>query len=93
MDQIIILKLSFIMKRNNNLLINLVVWLIKNLWKKRLGVYYDKKYKIICRFYPTCAEYAILALNKYGLIKGFRLTTARVRRCTTDNTESCYDYP
>lgn len=81
------------MKKNNNLLTNLAVWLIKNLWKKRLGISYDKKCNIICRFYPTCSEYAILALEKYGLAKGFSLAIVRVRRCTTDNTESCYDCP
>ena len=34
-----------------------------------------------CRFTPSCSEYAILALKKYGLAKGARLAIARVLRC------------
>lgn len=81
------------MRKNNNLLTSLSVWLIKNVWQKSIGVYYDKKRKIICRFYPTCSEYAVLSLNKYGLIKGISLSINRIKRCTTDNTDCCIDYP
>lgn len=34
-----------------------------------------------CRFYPTCSEYAMQALKKYGLLKGFRLSVGRILRC------------
>ncbi|MDR0879644.1 MAG: membrane protein insertion efficiency factor YidD [Clostridioides sp.] len=34
-----------------------------------------------CRFYPTCSQYAIEALRKYGLIKGTFLATKRVLKC------------
>jgi len=34
-----------------------------------------------CRFYPCCSEYAILALQKYGLFQGLFLTTKRLLRC------------
>jgi uncharacterized protein len=34
-----------------------------------------------CRFYPSCSAYAIEALHKHGLLKGFRLTAWRVLRC------------
>ncbi|MFA5241639.1 MAG: membrane protein insertion efficiency factor YidD [Sulfuricella sp.] len=34
-----------------------------------------------CRFTPTCSEYAVQALKKYGAIKGFWLSTKRVGRC------------
>ncbi|MCL1955918.1 MAG: membrane protein insertion efficiency factor YidD [Fibromonadales bacterium] len=34
-----------------------------------------------CRFYPTCSNYAIEALQKYGAIKGIWLTTKRILRC------------
>lgn len=81
------------MRKSNKLLACLAMWLIKNFWKKRLGINYNEKHHIICRFYPTCSEYAILALDQYGLVKGLSLAIVRVRRCTTDNTESCYDCP
>jgi len=34
-----------------------------------------------CRFYPSCSEYAIEALGKYGLLKGSWLTLKRIARC------------
>ncbi len=38
-----------------------------------------------CRFYPTCSEYAILAIEKYGIIKGGFLAAGRVIRCNPFN--------
>ncbi len=34
-----------------------------------------------CRFYPSCSEYAIDALKKYGLLRGSWLTLKRIARC------------
>ena len=34
-----------------------------------------------CRFTPTCSQYAIQALRKYGPIKGLYLTIRRLLRC------------
>lgn len=34
-----------------------------------------------CRFTPTCSEYAVQALKKYGAIKGGWLSVKRVGRC------------
>ena len=34
-----------------------------------------------CRFHPSCSEYAIEALGKYGFIKGSWLAIKRVARC------------
>jgi putative membrane protein insertion efficiency factor len=34
-----------------------------------------------CRFYPTCSEYAITALQKHGTIKGVILSTKRIIKC------------
>ncbi|WP_018086829.1 membrane protein insertion efficiency factor YidD [Desulfurispora thermophila] len=34
-----------------------------------------------CRFYPTCSQYAITALEKYGIIKGGYLALVRVLKC------------
>ncbi len=35
----------------------------------------------MCRFQPTCSQYAILALRKYGVVKGLVLTVYRLGRC------------
>lgn len=71
----------------------IVVWLIKNIWQKRLSEKYKRKYHVMCRFYPTCSEYSVLAIEKYGLIKGIYKSLGRVNRCKVDNTDSCYDIP
>jgi uncharacterized protein len=34
-----------------------------------------------CRFYPTCSQYAILALEKYGFFKGSFLAIKRILKC------------
>jgi hypothetical protein len=34
-----------------------------------------------CRFHPTCSEYAIAAIEKYGLILGFFKACWRILRC------------
>ncbi len=34
-----------------------------------------------CRFYPTCSEYAMIAVEKYGAIKGGWLAIKRICRC------------
>ncbi len=34
-----------------------------------------------CRFTPTCSQYAIEAIERYGAWKGFRLACWRVLRC------------
>lgn len=34
-----------------------------------------------CRFYPSCSEYAIEAVAKYGALKGGYLAAKRILRC------------
>jgi len=34
-----------------------------------------------CRFYPTCSEYAIQAIQKYGVIKGVGKSILRILKC------------
>lgn len=34
-----------------------------------------------CRFTPTCSHYAVEALKKHGLFKGFWLSIRRIGRC------------
>lgn len=46
-----------------------------------------------CRFYPTCSEYAVLAMRKYGVMIGIKKSYSRLRRCRPDNLDSCIDYP
>ena len=34
-----------------------------------------------CRFAPSCSEYAVMSLQRYGLFKGVALTVWRLLRC------------
>lgn len=34
-----------------------------------------------CRFYPTCSEYSVQALEKYGFIKGTWKSIIRISKC------------
>jgi putative membrane protein insertion efficiency factor len=34
-----------------------------------------------CRFTPSCSNYALEALKKYGLFKGIWLSVRRIARC------------
>ena len=34
-----------------------------------------------CRYIPTCSQYALEAVEKYGAVKGTFLATKRILRC------------
>ncbi|MDD3157424.1 MAG: membrane protein insertion efficiency factor YidD [Anaeromusa sp.] len=34
-----------------------------------------------CRFMPTCSEYAYLAIEKYGVVRGTWLAVKRLAKC------------
>ncbi|MEF8846973.1 MAG: membrane protein insertion efficiency factor YidD [Candidatus Paceibacterota bacterium] len=34
-----------------------------------------------CRFYPTCSQYSITSLKKYGFWRGLWKSTKRISRC------------
>ena len=34
-----------------------------------------------CRYIPTCSQYALEAVEKYGAIKGTFMATKRILRC------------
>ncbi len=36
---------------------------------------------VSCRYNPTCSEYAIIALRKYGIIRGLFMALKRILRC------------
>lgn len=50
-----------------------------------------KKMRDRCRFEPTCSTYMIMAINKYGLIKGVSKGIKRICRCKPPN--GGIDYP
>ena len=38
-----------------------------------------------CRFYPTCSEYTLQAIKKYGLFKGSYRGIQRISKCHGGN--------
>jgi len=38
-----------------------------------------------CRFYPSCSQYAIDAVQRHGAIKGGTMTAYRIIRCNPFN--------
>jgi hypothetical protein len=34
-----------------------------------------------CRFYPSCSQYALEAVQRFGVLKGAALSVARLARC------------
>ena len=38
-----------------------------------------------CRFQPTCSQYTLEAIEKYGVLKGSGLGTVRIIRCNPWN--------
>lgn len=56
---------------------------------KRLFILLIKFYRLFlsplkpptCRFIPTCSEYALIAFERYGIVKGGYLTAKRILKC------------
>lgn len=42
--------------------------------------YFYRGYRV-CKYYPSCSEYAVMALKKYGVIKGVLKSVFRLLRC------------
>jgi putative membrane protein insertion efficiency factor len=55
---------------------NIIIYLLRIYQKLALV-----GYKSPCRFTPTCSDYAIGAIEKYGAIKGLFLAIKRLIRC------------
>ena len=55
---------------------------------KRVAIFFIRVYQItplhshsMCRFTPTCSEYAKESISTYGSIKGSYLTFKRILKC------------
>lgn len=44
-----------------------------------------------CRHYPTCSQYSIDALNKYGFIKGMQKAVYRIINCNPYSKSDYFD--
>jgi putative membrane protein insertion efficiency factor len=58
-------------------------------WIKKTLIYLIRMYQLVisplkppsCRFYPTCSQYALLAIEKHGAIRGGWLALKRILKC------------
>ena len=48
---------------------------------KGYQIYISPRHPACCRFSPTCSQYAVEAIEKYGAIKGSLLAAWRIIRC------------
>lgn len=61
----------------------------RNLSPATVAIFLVRGYQILisplkgatCRFHPSCSQYALEALSRYGLFKGGWLAMGRVLRC------------
>ena len=79
--------------KQKNYIGKLAALVVHKLWQEKIGIRYNTERNIICRFYPSCSNYAILVFEKHGFIVGFYLAAKRVLKCTPNNTDSCIDIP
>jgi uncharacterized protein len=56
---------------------NIVIFFI-DIYRNYLSIL---KLRQSCRYYPTCSEYAVSALEKHGFLKGSLLSLSRILRC------------
>lgn len=45
-----------------------------------------------CRFIPTCSEYAVEAVEKYGAVKGGWLALRRIAKCHPFHRQKSVEY-
>lgn len=67
---------------------------MKNFVIALIHKYQDKapeSIRSVCLFEPTCSEYMIIAIEKYGTAKGVFLGIKRILRCKEPN--GGVDYP
>ncbi len=59
---------------------------------RKIGIFLIKFYKkfispifhflgVECKYYPTCSQYALEAIEKYGFLKGSFLAGKRILKC------------
>ncbi|MCS7230675.1 MAG: membrane protein insertion efficiency factor YidD [Elusimicrobiota bacterium] len=50
---------------------------IIKLYQKYISIFLGRH----CRFFPTCSEYAVICLDKYGVVLGLYKTFLRIIKC------------
>ena len=69
-------KKYYLLKELNRYLSKLLIYLVRFYQK-----YISPLKGPTCRFYPTCSQYSIESIRKYGALKGIYLTIRRLLKC------------
>ena len=80
------------MQREPNYLEKLSIYLIVDIHQKNLSPKFNRMGSK-CRFYPSCSNYGLIVIEKYGFFKGWIKTIRRILRCNPWNNKSHVDYP
>ena len=80
------------MTKKINLLQRFSIWVIVELHQKKLSPWRNKG-GAHCRFYPSCSNYGLMAIKKYGFFIGWIKALVRIWRCNPWNHGTCVDYP
>jgi putative membrane protein insertion efficiency factor len=59
---------------------DLVIGILR-FYKRNISPVFENLFGKACRFTPSCSQYTIEALEKFGLTKGLRLGFKRFLRC------------
>jgi putative component of membrane protein insertase Oxa1/YidC/SpoIIIJ protein YidD len=71
-------------------MIRFAAFLYKRSWIRK---YLHRDGKGNCIFIPSCSDYCVRAVQKYGLKKGLLLTGARLKRCNPRDQGDAIDFP
>jgi putative component of membrane protein insertase Oxa1/YidC/SpoIIIJ protein YidD len=77
-------------KPHGDRVIRFAAFLYKRSWIRK---HLHRGEKGRCRFIPTCSDYCVRAVQKYGLRRGLILTGARLKRCNPRYRGDPIDFP
>lgn len=74
------------------------IFITKNIILTSVKIYQrfaPRRIRLKCRFEPSCSQYMILAIEKYGVIKGVVKGIKRLSKCNNrgDGMRGGFDYP
>lgn len=64
----------------------IIIWIVKCYQR-----FAPLRIRSMCRYEPSCSEYMIQAVEKYGAMKGIKMGIKRLHRCA--HLGGGYDYP
>ena len=79
-------------KRDNSLYLDIMKKVLIKIIKFYQRYISRLKGRPSCRFYPTCSQYAVMAIEKYGAVRGSLKAIWRILRCNP-LSKGGIDYP